>query len=98
MHRDFFPSPIDLPRGQVLRIEGGEGTLVQVWEGEIWLTQDRCPKDHLVSAGQWFRLNRDGLAIACSLKRSVLSVSAPVRAKGALARFWRGFREFPAYG
>jgi hypothetical protein len=83
MNKGFIPSPIDLPKGKVLRIEGGEGTLVQVWEGEIWLTQDRCSKDHLVSAGQWFRLDRDGLAIACSLKRSVLSVSAPVREKSA---------------
>jgi hypothetical protein len=63
----------------VLRIEGGEGTLVQVWEGEIWLTQERCAKDYFVGAGQWFRIERGGVAIACSLKRSVLSVSAPVR-------------------
>ena len=82
MHRDFLPTPIDLPRGQVLRIEGGEGTLVQVWEGEIWLTQDRCAEDYFVGAGQWFRIDRDGVAIACSLKRSVFSISAPVRASG----------------
>ncbi len=68
---------LGMPRGSSLRVEDGRGILVYVWEGEIWLTQDGSPEDHMLLAGQWFRLDRDGTAIAHSFRRSVVTMTAP---------------------
>ena len=68
---------IGMPRGASLRIEEGEGMLVYVWEGEVWLTQEGSRKDHMLQAGQWFRVDRGGLAIAHAFRHSVVSLSAP---------------------
>jgi Protein of unknown function (DUF2917) len=66
-----------MPRGSTLRIDDGCGMLVYVWEGELWLTQDGSPKDHLMHAGEKFRLDRGGAAVAYSLRRSVVTLSSP---------------------
>lgn len=72
MAREYF-----MTRGDVVRIENGGGTLVHVREGELWLTQERDRKDHYLAAGDSFRLDRPGLAIASALRRSLVSLSAP---------------------
>jgi len=68
---------IAMPRGSLLRIDDGPGVLVYVWEGELWLTQEGSRTDHVLQAGQWFRLDRDGAALAHACRRSVVSLSAP---------------------
>lgn len=68
---------IGMPRGSLLRIEEGQGLLVYVWEGELWLTEEGSRKDHMLQAGQWFRVARGGAAIAHAFRRSVVSLSAP---------------------
>lgn len=77
--------PISLARGGTLRIPEGEGTLVYVWDGEIWLTEDGRPEDHVLSAGQWFRLGRSP-AIAQAFRHSVLTLTRPARPPSALRR------------
>jgi len=54
---------IDLARGSSLRIDDGAGTLVYVWEGELWITQEGDTRDHFVSPGRWFRIERDGTSL-----------------------------------
>jgi hypothetical protein len=68
---------IGMPRGSLLRIEDGAGVLVHVWEGEIWLTQDGSPRDHMLTAGQSFQVDRGGAALAHAFRRSVVSLSSP---------------------
>jgi hypothetical protein len=68
---------ISIPRGSMLRIDDGAGMLVYVWEGEIWLTQEGSRKDDMLQAGQWFRVDRGGAAIAHAFRRSVVSLSSP---------------------
>lgn len=68
---------VGIPRGSMLRIDDGVGMLLYVWEGEIWVTQEGSTKDHLLEAGQWFRVDRGGAAIAHALKRSVVGLSSP---------------------
>ena len=70
---------LGMPRGSLLRIDEGAGVLIYVWEGELWLTQEGSPKDHMLHAGQWFRLDRDGAALVHACRRSMvsLSVSSP---------------------
>jgi hypothetical protein len=77
---DEYPvqDAIGMPRGSLLRIDGGAGVLVHVWEGELWLTQEGSPKDHLLGAGQSFRVDRGGATLAHAFRRSVVSLSAAV--------------------
>ena len=71
--------PVNLGRGAMLRIQGGKGTLVYVWEGEVWVTEDGEPADHVIGAGQWFRLGKDGGAYAQAFSPSVLSLTVAPR-------------------
>jgi hypothetical protein len=68
---------IGMPRGSLLRIEEGQGLLVHVWEGELWLTVDGSRKDHMLRSGESFRVDRGGAALAHAFRRSVVSLSAP---------------------
>jgi hypothetical protein len=67
---------IGMPRGSLLRIDDGAGVLVYVWEGELWLTQEGSRRDHVLQAGQWFRLDLGGAALVHAFRRSVVSLSA----------------------
>ncbi len=68
---------VGIPRGSMLRIDEGAGMLLYVWEGEVWVTQEGSPKDHLLRAGHWFRVDRGGAAVAHAFRRSVVSLSSP---------------------
>lgn len=76
-HEYVVHGSLAMSRGSLLRIDEGPGMIVYVWEGEVWLTQDRDRQDRLLKAGDAFRLDRAGAAIACALKRSVLTLTAP---------------------
>jgi hypothetical protein len=67
---------IAMTGGSLLRIEGGRGLLLYVWEGALWLTQEGDARDRHVGAGEWLRLERDGLAVASALGRTLLSITA----------------------
>lgn len=66
---------VGMPRGSMLRIDEGAGVLVYVWEGEVWLTQEGSDRDHVLQAGQWFRVDRGGATLAHAFRRSVVSLS-----------------------
>jgi hypothetical protein len=66
-----------LPRGSVLRIEDGSDLLVYVWEGSLWLTQERDARDRYLGAGDWFRLDRDGVTVVSATSRATITVTAP---------------------
>jgi hypothetical protein len=61
---------MDMARGSTVRIEDGAGTLVYVWEGELWITQEGDPRDYFVSPGRWFRLERNGLSLLYATRRT----------------------------
>lgn len=69
---------VGIPRGSMLRIDEGQGVLLYVWEGEVWLTQEGSCRDHVLQAGQWFRLDRGGAALAHACRRSVVSLSSGI--------------------
>ena len=68
---------IGMPRGSLLRIDDGVGVLLHVWEGEVWLTQDGSTRDHMLTAGQSFQVDRGGAALAHAFRRSIVSLSSP---------------------
>jgi hypothetical protein len=69
-----------LRRGEFVRIEDGRGMLFYVWEGELWITQERDRGDYYVKAGDWFQLDREGVALACALRATSVTLTAPVPA------------------
>ena len=77
MDEVMFQDPIGMPRGSLLRIDGGRGVLVYVREGEIWLTQEGSTEDHVVGTGQSFRVDRGGITLAQAFQRSVVSLTPP---------------------
>ena len=90
MEEDLGNGSVGMTRGSTLRIDDGRGTLVHVWKGEVWLTQEGSTKDHILSAGQSFRLDRNGAAILYAFQRSVVSLGSPVSETG-LRRLWAAF-------
>jgi len=68
---------VGMTRGSVVRIEDGKGMLVYVWDGGIWLTQEGDGRDRYFAPGQWFMLDRNGVTVIHSLRRSVLTLTAP---------------------
>lgn len=76
-------------RGSMLRIEDGLDQVIQVWDGALWLTQEGDRRDRYLGPGDWFRLDRNGLAIAHAIRPTILSISAPIREKaGPWARLF----------
>ena len=69
---------VAMPRGSLARIEDGRGMLVYAWEGELWITQERDRRDYFVKPGGWFLVDREGAVIIDALRRSRLTLTAPV--------------------
>jgi hypothetical protein len=69
-----------LPRGSLLRIEHGRGVQIELWDGELWITQEHDSRDHLIGPGAKFRLEREGIVLAHALKGAQLTLTAPVPA------------------
>ncbi len=85
MDRKLWTSPFDesllldgavLPRRGLLSIRGGRGAVLIVEHGEVWVTQDADPRDIVLSAGAWFRLDRDGVAIVQPLHAAAVTLTA----------------------
>ena len=68
---------MSMARGSTVRIEDGAGILVYVWEGELWVTQEGDSRDHFVSPGRWFRLERNGLSLLYATRRTHATLTAP---------------------
>lgn len=83
MERHPLGTPIGIPGGSLLRIDNGAGVLIYVWEGELWITQDGSPQDHIVESGQSYQISRGGATVAQAFKRSLVSLSAPAAERAA---------------
>jgi len=66
---------VPMTRGSVLRIEDGRDVLIYVWEGELWLTQEGDGRDRCLGAGAWFRLDRNGVAVAEAMRHSTITLT-----------------------
>ena len=68
MKTDLIHSATDLSRGQMLRIEDGQGSLVLCLNGTLWLTQQGDQRDIVLEAGEEALIEHDGLSILNALK------------------------------
>jgi len=85
MDRKLWTEPFDervlldgaaLPRRALLSIRGGRGAVLFVERGEVWVTQERDPRDVVLPAGAWFRLDRDGTAIVQARRAAAVTLTA----------------------
>lgn len=61
--------------GQPLRVEDGLGQRYVVVTGDIWVTQDRDPRDRVFAPGEDFLIDRAGLAVFSALEGKAATVA-----------------------
>ena len=66
-----------MARGSSLRIDDGPGIIIRVRWGGAWVTQEADGRDHYLTAGESFRLDRGGCALVTALRRACIDVTAP---------------------
>ena len=55
--------PVSLPRGSVLRVRDGPGTVVHVRWGLVWITEEHSRRDIVLGRGEAHRIGADGLTV-----------------------------------
>jgi len=103
MQLDLNAATLSLQPGQILRIHNGQARHLSLVQGSLWVTQESDPRDTVLSAGDDFRFDRPGTALAMALGGTAqfayeegitfdtLEVKPawnPLRALFALARKW----------
>jgi len=68
---------LSMARGDLIGIRGGRGALVFAESGTVWLTQDHDARDVVLEAGEWFRLDRDGMALVQAHRAATVTITAP---------------------
>jgi hypothetical protein len=71
---------IGMARGSLARIEDGRGLALEIWDGELWITQHGDRRDYFVKPGQRFTINREGRVLAYALRPSHVTLTAAVPA------------------
>jgi len=84
MNNDLNRAASTLNKGQLQRIEDGQGSRVLCISGCLWLTQEGSPRDVVLNAGDEFTLSRNGTTIVMALSASRwLHTEAPAGARPA---------------
>ncbi len=85
MDRKLWTEPFDeqvlldgaaLPRRGLMSIRGGRGAVLFVDHGEVWVTQEGDRRDVVLTAGAWFRLDRNGTAILQARRAAAVTLTA----------------------
>ncbi|HEX6690459.1 MAG TPA: DUF2917 domain-containing protein [Burkholderiales bacterium] len=76
----YLVHAIGMQRNSSLRIEDGAGLYVHAGEGRLWITQEGEGRDHLIAAGEGFRLDRDGVTIVEAARYTLAALTAPAPA------------------
>ena len=67
-----------LARGSVMRVEDARSSLVHVWEGAVWITQEADQRDYFVAASKSFRVSCDGLTVIAAIRHSSIALTSPL--------------------
>lgn len=76
MQIQLHDSNLQLARHGHIQVIDGRGASVRCLQGSLWLTQDGDPNDVVLTAGESFTLDRDGLAIIYATADATVSLSA----------------------
>lgn len=71
---------INLSRGQLVRIQDGEGFRIRCHSGPLWITQEHDRRDIILQSGDAFILDRPGLTAAAALVDVEFAVEDPQKA------------------
>ena len=75
-------SVVELRRGEVMRLKGAPGSLIQAHRGRVWLTEETSARDIVLDAGQSHLFARPGLAIVEAFTDASISVvTGPLRSE-----------------
>jgi hypothetical protein len=74
---DVIRHALQLAPGHLLRVENGQGLLVTVLRGEIWLTEEGDHSDHCLLAGESHRIEQAGLCLIYACEPCDLALAAP---------------------
>jgi hypothetical protein len=78
-----------LTRRQALVLADAQGTVVAVDRGSVWITQERDPRDIVLSKGMRFEIDRPGRTVVGAEAPSVLRLLVPERWRQRAARALR---------
>jgi hypothetical protein len=70
-------NPVRVPAQSVHRLEGAKGLQITAVSGTVWVTQANDPRDIILTRGQSFILDRQGLALAYALRETAAIVVGP---------------------
>jgi hypothetical protein len=90
MNIDLDRVELHLKPREVLRVYDPVGARVECVRGGLWITQDRDPEDHFLSASDAFILDRRGLALIHAQEASDIVLLEPARrptVRGRIARW-----------
>ncbi len=76
-----------MERRSVLRLRHARGCVLAVRDGELWITHEGDAQDTVVSVGQAFSIERDGVTLAQALRASEVTLTVPARAPGLIRVF-----------
>jgi hypothetical protein len=83
---------VRIPKGRTLRIRDAKGGLVKVYEGCLWITEEKDTADKVLEAGDGLRLDRDGLTLGYAFRETRLAIT---RSGAALTlTLGGGYREY----
>ena len=74
-----------IERGGMVRIDDGQGMLLQVRSGALWVTQPGDPRDYCLKAGQSFRVQRAGTVLAQALEGATVTFGEAPTSRPATA-------------
>jgi hypothetical protein len=61
-----------LQPGEMLRIDGAQGSSIVVFRGLLWITQDGDPRDVFIGRGETFTIDRPGRVLVEAIDESRL--------------------------
>jgi len=65
-----------LPRADTLTLDGARGALVRCLEGALWITQHDDQADHVIAAGEVFRVDREGTVVVQATRAARLAIES----------------------
>ena len=75
MNIEFNQNGLCLKPNQLVKVRGGLGHSIVCDSGSVWVTQVGDPRDVILSAGESFRLDREGLAVIQALEPGAISIA-----------------------